>query len=450
MNRWSVEPGITLLTQRRTMALGAGLAVLALCAPSETGSFDRNLQAGKAAIGRHLFQEAEWSLRAALSEADGFSENDPRRREVMEGLVEVYRIEGKYHDALPLLETLVSFDERTSGKDTFRLADTLDGQGQVLLAAGEAQRAEVSFRRSLAIRETLLERGSPALIEPLHNVILALQAEAKFADAEPLAELAIRIRSASQGPQAPEVAAEFSLLARLYAASGKFAEAAPPLESALAIQEKVYGFADARLLPALDDLAVAYRKLQRLRDAEPLLTRTLAIREAAAGPMHSDVAQALDNLASLYFEMKRFHDAEPLYRRSLVIWIQVLGPRHPMLATSFDNLAVVCASLGKLTEVEALYRKALAIRDGEDVRSLRNLALVDVALGKLNAAEPLLKRALVILDTQEPSNRGALAATLNDYANVLEKTGRKAKAAPLRRRAKRLESTASETGRAQK
>ncbi|MGH9666797.1 MAG: tetratricopeptide repeat protein, partial [Bryobacteraceae bacterium] len=137
----------------------------------------------------------------------------------------------------------------------------------------------------------------------------------------------------------------------------------------------------------------------------------------------------------------RYGDAEPLYRRSLAIWTKVLGPEHPMLATSFDNLAVVCASQQKLREAEALYRKALEIRDTEDAGSLRNLALVEVAQEQWKAAEPLLKRALLILDTLEPADPPALIATLNDYAEVLEKTGRNVRAGPIRKRAKALEAS---------
>ncbi|MGH9666955.1 MAG: tetratricopeptide repeat protein, partial [Bryobacteraceae bacterium] len=232
MNQPSVESIITILTHWTVKTRVVWLLLLPLCAFSDSGTFDRNVKSGAEAVGRHQFQEAEWSLRAALSEAEGFAENDPRVRKVLNALIEVYRIEGKYAEAEPLLERMVAFDERTAGEDTFRLADTLEDQGQVLLATGQGDRAEQAFRRALGIREETLGADNEALIEPLHNIIRALQAQEKFADAEPLAQRAIRIRAAKQGPEASDVAAEFSLLARLYAALGKFAEAAAPLESA--------------------------------------------------------------------------------------------------------------------------------------------------------------------------------------------------------------------------
>ena len=108
-----------------------------------------------------------------------------------------------------------------------------------------------------------------------------------------------------------------------------------------------------------------------------------------------------------------------------------------MVAVSLDNLAVSLATANKFAGAAEAYRESLAIRDFEDGSSLRNLALVLIADGKYKEAESYLKRALPLVE----KSPDLLIQTLNDYAGVLDRLGRKMESTKFHARAKQAEAS---------
>ena len=169
-----------------------------------------------------------------------------------------------------------------------------------------------------ALRKVLAVHSEDPLI--LNNLGVVLDAEAKYAEAEPLYKLALTIDEKTLGPDHPTVAICLNNLALLYSSQGRYAE------------------------------------------AEPLYKRALTIDEKVLGPDHPDVAIRLSNLGLLYYSQGKYAEAEPLFKRALTIDEKVLGPDHPDVATVAENLAADLRTLGRDAEAKVYEDQAARIR----------------------------------------------------------------------------------------
>jgi tetratricopeptide (TPR) repeat protein len=210
----------------------------------------------------------------------------------------------------------------------------------------------------------------------------------------------------------------------------RYKEAEPLLERALKISEHVQGSEHLDTARAAGTLGWLYEKQGRYEQAEPLYQRALAIREQQLGVEHPDTAISLDNLADLYENQGKYSEAEPLYRRALQIFEQQLGAEHPYTAASLGNLARIYRSWGKYSEAELLLQRALQIDEQQSgaehpytASSLNNLALLYESQGKYSEAEPLYQRALTIREQVLGPEHPETAEVVHGLARLREAQG---------------------------
>jgi CHAT domain-containing protein/tetratricopeptide (TPR) repeat protein len=246
------------------------------------------------------------------------------------------------------------------------------------------------------------------------------------------------------GPAAAQSAADADELnaevMRLYQA-GEYAEAIPLAQMALTVREKTLGPEHSDVGKSLNDLAELYRAQGRTTEAEPLMKRGLALREKALGPEHPDVGTSLNNLARLYQALGRFAEAEPLYKRSITILEKALRPEHPAVCTPRNNLAVLYLEQDRFAEAEPMFQRCLAVRenalgyDHPDVaESLNNLAELYWAQGRATEAEPFNKRAISVVEKALGPEHPHVGTALNNLAGLYQSQGRSAEAEPLYQR----------------
>ncbi len=109
-------------------------------------------------------------------------------------------------------------------------------------------------------------------------------------------------------------------------AQGRYAEAEPFAAEALELSSKEFGPDHPKTAILLNNLALLYQDQGRYAEAEPLYRRSLAIDEKAFGPEYPSVATYLDSLAAMYQAQGRYTEAEPLHKRSLAIREKTLAP----------------------------------------------------------------------------------------------------------------------------
>jgi tetratricopeptide (TPR) repeat protein len=188
----------------------------------------------------------------------------------------------------------------------------------------------------------------------------------------------------------------------------------------------------------------------RLEEAERSLE--LARERAAIGKANDvEVADSLVNLAVVHRAQGDTAGALELQKEALAVREKALGPDHPDVAASLNSIAALYSAQDDYAAAEPLLIRALAIREkalGADDRytaqSLNNLALLHAAQGRYAQAEPLYQRATAIFEQQKRSRE--LATVLENYAALLDETGRADEAKQMDARAQALSAAAQPGG----
>ncbi len=306
--------------------------------------------------------------------------------------------------------------------------------------------AEPLIQHALKIDEAILGKDHPDVATDLNNLALLYQDTNRLKEAEPLMMRALKIDEASLGKDHPDVTTDLNNLAALYQATNRLKEAEPLMMRALKIDEASLGKDHPKVAIDLNNLAQLYKATNRLKEAEPLMLRTLKIGEASLGKDHPIVAIRLNNLAALYKATNRLKEAEPLMLRALKIDEAYLGKDHPKVATDLNNLAQLYQATNRLKEAEPLMLRALKIDEaslGKDhpkvARDLNNLALLYKATNRLKEAEPLMLRALKIDEASLGKDHPKVATDLNNLAQLYQATNRLKEAEPLMLRALKID-----------
>ncbi|WP_238178440.1 CHAT domain-containing tetratricopeptide repeat protein [Calothrix sp. 336/3] len=346
--------------------------------------------------------------------------------------------QGKYTEAIPLLEKVLAILEKVLGKEHPDVANSLNSLAALYYSQGNYSKAELLLVRSLAIREKVLGGEHPDVAGSLNSLAALYYFQGNYSKAEPLYVRSLAIFEKVLGKEHPNVAQSLNNLAELYRVQGNYAKAEPMLVRSLAIYEKVLGGEHPDVATSLNNLALIYYTQGNYSKAEPLYERSLAIREKVLGKEHPDVAISLNGLALLYQSQANYSKAEPMLVRSLAILEKVLGKEHPNMATSLNNLAELYRVQGNYSKAEPLYMRSLAIREkvlgGEhpDVAtSLNNLAALYQSQGNYSKAEPLYVRSLAIGEKVLGKEHPSVATSLSNLAELYRVQGNYSKAEPL-------------------
>jgi tetratricopeptide (TPR) repeat protein len=250
--------------------------------------------------------------------------------------------------------------QRALGLET-DLASSLAWQGQIYRIQGRYRRAEPLLVQSLLMREQQLGKNHPDITNSLNNLAGLYRTQGRYSEAEPLLVRSLLIREQHFGKDHLNVAQILNNLAELYRTQGRYSEAEPLLVRSLLIREQYLGKTHCRVATSLNSLAELYYAQGHYSEAEPLLVQALLIREQQLGKDHPYVATSLNSLAEVYHAQGRYSEAEPLLVRSLLIREQQLVRDHPRAATILGNLAELYRTQGRYNEAEPLYVKGLRI-----------------------------------------------------------------------------------------
>ena len=385
--------------------------------------------------------------------------------------------QGKYSEAIPLLERALVILENAGASETPDAATVLNFLGLQHYYQGNYSKALPLFQRSLAIREKALGADHPNTATSLNNLAILYRDQGNYTEALPLLQRSLAILEKVLGLDHPEVSTVLKKLAKLYEAQGKGTqaeplyrrtreieakikpplvapgeveelerllqqadqfskqgkhnEAIPLLERALVIVENagVYEIATATLI--INFLGMQHYYQGNYSKALPLFQRSLAITEKVLGAEHPYTATSLHNLALLYKAQGNYTEALPLFQRSLAVYEKALGAEHPNVAGSLNNLAELYRDQGNYTEALpllqrslAIYEKALGAEHPYTATSLNNLAILYKTQGNYTEALPLFQRSLTILEKALGAEHPNVASSLNNLAELYREQGK--------------------------
>ena len=134
----------------------------------------------------------------------------------------------------------------------------------------------------------------------------------------------------------------------------RYSEAAPLYQGALRIREQQLGAEHPDVSSTLNNLAELYHEQGKYAEAEPLYQRALHIREQQLGPEHPETAEIIHDLARFWEAQDNGEEANVGYARALAIREQMLGAQHPKTTETRTRLIALLHTLGQHEEAAQL------------------------------------------------------------------------------------------------
>src|SRR5262249_36398539 len=109
----------------------------------------------------------------ALASGEGaLGPDQPDVGQSLNNLAGLYRAQGRYGDAEPLLKRTIAIYEKALGSEHPNVGASLNNLGEVYRAEGRHDQAEPLYDRALAIWEHALGPDHPNVVAPLNNLAL--------------------------------------------------------------------------------------------------------------------------------------------------------------------------------------------------------------------------------------------------------------------------------------
>jgi len=261
--------------------------------------------------------------RASRQVADSFGDDPPLQADMLQTIGQVLQHNGRYAEAMPMLEQAVSFWERdvaaSQPRHEDRLAGALEALGSLYAATGRHEEAAARLERALDISERIY------------------------------------------GVSDPRTAGFLGTLGGFANLRGDATRAETLFRRQLAIYRGTLGDRHEFTASALTHVGCALASQGRLSDAEDVLRKSFAMYEAVFGPVHARVAETAMHLGAVLRFRRRWTEAREWLERSLDVTGSTLGPDHEFAAEVLGHLAAVDAHDGRHAEAAMHLERALAI-----------------------------------------------------------------------------------------
>lgn len=160
---------------------------------------------------------------------------------ILTNLAELYRLQGRHNEALPLIKEASLINEQLFGEDHPKTANGYNNLALLYRLQGNYEEAEALFVKAFQICEQFSD-GNQRLIPTIYNNLANLYyLQGKYEKAELFHKNALRIREQILGKKHPDTANSYNNLAFLYRSQGKYKEADRLYKKALKITERVFG-----------------------------------------------------------------------------------------------------------------------------------------------------------------------------------------------------------------
>jgi tetratricopeptide (TPR) repeat protein len=211
------------------------------------------------------------------------------------------------------------------------MATSLKNVGLLYRDQGKYEEAEPLLLRALKIHEEQLGENHPDIATSLNNLGLIYQKQEKYEKAECLFLRSLKIFKEQLGENHPNMATSLNNVGLLYRDQGKYEEAEPLLLRALKIFEEQLGENHLNTYNFLNSVAFFYQEQNRYSDAIPLLERWKNIKKKLHETRNTEYADRICTLGKLYEKCRQFPEALANYEEALSIFKLVLDSKLPRI-----------------------------------------------------------------------------------------------------------------------
>ncbi|UCD63617.1 MAG: CHAT domain-containing protein [Candidatus Zixiibacteriota bacterium] len=378
------------------------------------------------------FSEAEQLYVRALEVAERlYGPDHLHTAELLDRLVQLYRVLSRDAEAKPLSERAVSIAESQLGSDHPTVGEYVDRLGLIEYWLDNNDEAEALYKRALTIAERSFGPDHPQVAVSLLSLANLYRYLKRYEEAESYFKRSLTIREKVYKPDHLEVAAALVIGRKIYSLMKDYAAAEVVARRLVAIYDKTEGISPLALAAELDNLGVTYNSLGRFSEELIARERALKLLHDNLGDSHPDVLRVARAIAFAKVRLGRYTEAESEFKSILKLTEEALGSDHISVASILGQLAVACQEQGRLTEAEELLLRAITLRERAsgtarvDVAyNLINIGIVYLRLGDLDKAESSLNRALSVWEQAYGSDYREMTFVLLNLGLVYEDQGR--------------------------
>jgi serine/threonine protein kinase/Flp pilus assembly protein TadD len=306
-------------------------------------------------------------LARAVARVDSLSGEVEVQAELLRTLGDVYREQGRFDEALPLLERAVAIHQETGTPTSRAAGQALDALGHLYYERGEYEAALRTHRRSLETFRELYAPDDSLVLFALNNVATAASALENYDEAleQYRTILALHARLFSDTSQLVHVTR--NNVAQLYHSRGDFEAAVREFQEALRLRRIALPPDHPSLALTMNNLGTSLERLGRLEEAEAIHRETLDMFRRVYGPDHHRVGLSAYNLARVLREMGRYDEAESLFRLTLSIDRTTYGDDHLEIAIDLRGLGLLLVEAGDCDGAIGVLRESDAVFARNDV-----------------------------------------------------------------------------------
>ncbi|MEM9291170.1 MAG: serine/threonine-protein kinase [Acidobacteriota bacterium] len=294
------------------------------------------------------FEESESLALRSLEIRQGLvGEDHPRVLFAKKRLGELYRIQGRFEEALKYLEEIRLPEEAQGASGEHQLAETLHDAGVVLTQMGRYQEAIDDLERSLEIRRRTLGPDNDQVARIENALAVVYRRVSRYEDAEALWRHVGEVWERSLGSRHPNLGHLHNNLGTLYLAQKRYADSELQLRQALKIFEELFGATHAQVSMVTVNLGQLYWESGRLEKAEALAREALAMDRELHGEEHPYIGFDLHLLANIHRDRGKLAEAEELYLQSFQVLAGSLSMDHPEFSGARENYLNLLRSTGR-------------------------------------------------------------------------------------------------------
>jgi tetratricopeptide (TPR) repeat protein len=382
---------------------------------------------GEYLVSRALYREAQKYYGKALSSSRTiFGKEHPNTASSLGRLATVYQAQGKYAQAVDLLEQALAIQRKVLGERHPSTASSLGNLAVVYESQGKYAQAVDLLEQALAIQRKVLGERHPNTASSLGKLAVVYKSQGKYDQAVDLLEQALAIQRKVLGEEHPSMASSLGNLAVVYWAQGKYGQAVDLYEQVLAIERKVLGEEHPNMARSLCNLALAYQAQGKYEQAVDLHEQALAIQRKMLGEEHPSTARSLNNLAETYLALGKYEQSERLHEQALALLRKALGDGHSLIATSLNNRGELFLAQKRYEEAKHCFQQSLVLQQNiwdethpDIARSLHNLGRLSQDQGLHEEARIFFQQALAMRRARLGEEHPKTKETLGCYEETM-------------------------------
>lgn len=377
-------------------------AVRAPSLPSWTMDRNWNRAEGERLLAAREYQEAEYYLVAAVTEADRYSLSPAKRVRLRLQLAEAQRRLEKLADAEQTIRKATEIAAQSSDQSGYLMC--LDGLADVFMLQENFSAVEKLSQEGIRIESALPHPDPLRMARRVHRLGIARYRTTPSDDVLPALEKGLQLHETAYGSNHPETIRVVSELGAIFRAQGRYEEAKLCLRRSLKAHQNTLGCDHPAAVQDLQQLAGALEDSGDMEGAAAEYEKVILLKQRDIGGEGDQLAELEFSLANLYIGWGNYPRARELLMECIGAFKREAGPR----------CAVAMETLAQIEELSGRFQEAVR---------------------ELDRAGKVWEKC--------PDRSAELAANLEYRAELLDQLRKKTEASWLREQAARLVSRAA-------